>query len=332
VAAAIRVARERAEELAKPSSDPRPPRTRRIEDGTRTDGLETVDRILARYIERMRKDRGDNFRTLDQVERALNRCVVPQIGNLPARELKRKHVIDMLDAVADTSGPIMADRVLAYFKTAWTWAADRDEELSLPFTKGMRRTRAADSVRTRVLSDQEIAAVWRATADDAPFNRLVRFLLLTGARRGEAAKLPWAEIDIGKGVWLLPSARHKVKTDLQRPLSKLALKQLVPNCEALVFDFTNAPLTRGLRQVWKASDTTAWQLHDLRRTGRTLLSRAGVVTEVAERALGHKAPTIERTYNRYGFDDELRNAYERLATLLEQIADPKENIVAMRGR
>jgi integrase len=217
VAAAIRVARERAEELAKPSADPRPPRTRRMEDGATVDGKETVAQVLARYVERQRKDRGDNFRTLDQVERALSRCVVPRLGKLAARELKRKHVIDMLDDVADANGPIMADRVLAYFKTAWTWAADRDEELSLPFTKGMRRTKATDSVRTRVLSDPEIVAVWHATADGAPFSRFVRFLLLTGARRGEAAKLPWSELDIVKGLWLLPAARHKVKTDLARP-------------------------------------------------------------------------------------------------------------------
>jgi integrase len=151
-------------------------------------------------------------------------------------------------------------------------------------------------------------------------------LLLTGARRGEAAKLPWSEIDISKGVWFLPAARHKVKTDLQRPLSKLALKQFVPNGDPLVFDFTNGPLTRGLRQVWKASDTADWQLHDLRRTARSLMSRAGVPGEHAERCLGHTVSIIQRTYDRHTFDLEMQRAYESLAQLIEQIADPKENV------
>jgi integrase len=332
VTAAIRIARERAEELAKPSSDPRPPRTRRLEEGLRGDGKETLTQVLARYVERQRRDRGDNFRTLDQVERALNRCVVPRIGKLAATELKRKHVIDMLDDIADQNGPIMADRVLSYFMSAWRWAADRDEDLSLPFTRSMRRTRPADSIRTRTLSDDEIVLLWRATADGSSFSRLVRFLLLTGARRGEAAKLPWAEIDIGKGIWLLPAARHKTKTDVQRPLSKRALEQLVPNGEPLAFEYTNGRLTRGLREVWAATNTAGWQLHDLRRTARSLMSRAGVLTEVAERALGHQPPVIQRTYDQHTYDRELKDAYERLAALIEQIANPVENVVPMRGR
>jgi integrase len=331
VSAAIRVARERAEELAKPSADPRPPRTRRMEDGAAVAGKETVAQVLARYVDRQRKDRGDKFRTLDQVERALNRCVVPRIGKLAAHELRRKHVIDMLDAIADENSPIMADRVLSYFKTAWTWAADRDEELSLPFTKSMRRTKAADSIRTRILSDEEIRAVWIATEDGEPFSRLVRFLLLTAARRGEAGKLPWAEIDTDHGGWSLPAARHKVKTDLKRPLSKLALKQLVPNGELLAFDFTNGPMTRGLREVWRASGTTGWQLHDLRRSARSLMSRAHVPAEHAERCLGHKAPVIQRTYDLYGYDTEMRTACEKLAALVTTIVRPQKNVVPMRA-
>jgi integrase len=222
--------------------------------------------------------------------------------------------------------------VLAYFKTAWVWAADRDESLSVPFTKSMRRTRAADSIRTRVLNDDEIRAVWHATDDGAPFSRFVRFLLLTAARRGEVAKLPWSEVDIAKGVWLLPSARHKTKTDVQRPLSKLALKQLVPNGEPLIFDVGNGTLTRELRRLLKRSGTAGWRAHDLRRSARTLMSRAGVPFEHAERCLGHSLPLIQRTYEQHKYDLEMQRAYEALATLIEQIIHPQENVVSMRGR
>jgi integrase len=332
VAAAIRTARARAEELAKPSTDPRPPRTRRIDLGGAADGKQMVADVLAAYVQRMRKDRGSNFRTLDSVERALKRCVVPRIGKLAATELKRKHVVETLDAIADENGPIMADRVLAYFKTAWTWANDRDEQIPMPFTRGMRRTRAADSIRTRVPNDAEIAAIWNATDDGAPYSRLIRFVLLTGARRSEAAELPWSEIDIGKGLWLLPAARHKAKTAVTRPLSKLALKQLVPDGEPLAFNFSNGVLTRALRRLWKTSGTDDWQLHDLRRACRTLLARAGISTEVSERALGHSRPFLGQTYDQHNYDRELKDAYERLATLVEQIADPQPNVPPLRAR
>jgi integrase len=328
VAAALRVARERAEELAKPSTDPRPPRTRHQQGAT--GGVETVAQIVDRYLDRAKKDRKD-FRTLRQVEGTLTRFVKPLLGKLPAHELRRKNVADMLDHVADDATPLMADQCFHHFQAAWRWASDRDERLPWPFVRGMRRTNPADHVRTRVLSDGELAALWKATADAQPFSRYVRFLLLTAARRAEAM-LPWDELDAPKGVWALPAARNKVKFDLTRSLSKSALSQLVMNGEARAFFFTNGAVTRQHRALLKRSNTAGWRPHDLRRTARTLLSRAGVPTEVAERALGHKAPVIERTYNRHGYDDELRRAYEALATLVEQIANPQENIVTMRGR
>jgi integrase len=328
VAAALRVARERAEELAKPSSDPRPPRTRR-QAGT-VDGVETVAQIVDRYLDRAKKDRKD-FRTLHQVEGTLTRFVKPILGKLSAYELRRKNVADMLDRVADDATPLMADMTFHHFQAAWRWASDRDERLPWPFVRGMRRTNPADHVRTRVLSDGELVALWRATADGRPFSRYVRFLLLTAARRGEAM-LPWSELDAERGVWSLPASRNKVKFNLVRPLSKAALGQLVINGETHAFSFTNGAVTRQHRALLKQSNTAGWRPHDLRRTARTLMSRAGVVTEIAERALGHKAPAIERTYNRYGFDDELRRAYEALAQLVQRIANPQENIVAMRGR
>jgi integrase len=330
VAAAIRVARERAEELAKLSADPRPPRTRRQQDGVASGGVEGVAQIIDRYIDRARKDRKD-FRTLRQVEGTLNRFVKPLLGNLPAYALRRKDVADMLDRVADDATPLMADQTFNHFQAAWRWASDRDERLPWPFVRGMRRTNPADHVRTRVLSDGELVAIWKATADGHPFSRYVRFLLLSAARRTEAM-LPWDELDVSKGIWTLPAIRNKAKFTLARPLSKSALSQLVRNGETHAFFFTNGVVTRQHRALLKRSGTTGWRLHDLRRTARTLLSRAGVLTEVAERALGHKAPVIERTYNRHGYGDELRQAYESLAHLIQQIADPRENVTRLSAR
>ena len=325
-AAAIRVARERAEELAKPSADPRPPRTRRQQDGAMADGAETVSQIVDRYLDRMRKDRGDSFRTIRQVEATLTRFVKPILGKLPAHEFRRKNIVDMLDRVADDATPLMSDQTLHHFQTCWRWASKRDDTLPSPFIAGMRRTNPEDHIRTRTLSDSEIVAIWGATDDGSPFSRYARFLLLTGARRSEAM-LPWAELNT-KGVWMLLARRNKVKFDLERPLSKLALSQLVMNGETHAFSFTNGAVTRQHRRLLKKSATVGWRLHDLRRTSRTRLSRAGVLTEVAERALGHKRPTIERTYDRHKFADELLLAYEKLARLVEQIAEqPADNVV-----
>jgi integrase len=308
------------------SSSPRPERTRNIEEAAAPKG-ETVGSVIDRYVDRMRRDRPD-FRTINEVARILDR-VKEILGEHPAYELRRADVANALDTIADTGTPLMADRSFSLLQACWRWASDRDERLGWPFTKGMRRVKPQP--RARVLSDEELIKVWEATADARPFSRYARFLLLTAARRSEAM-LPWDELDVSKGVWTLPAARNKVKVSLARPLSKLAASQLVANNEALAFHFTNGMVAKLHRALLKRSNTNGWRPHDLRRTARSLMSRAGIPAEHAERCLGHVATPIQRTYDRHTFDLEMRNAYERLAALIETIVDPQDRIIAMRGR
>ena len=103
---------------------------------------------------------------------------------------------------------------------------------------GMRRTNPEDHIRTRIRLNFEIVAIWASTDDGLPFSRYARLRLLTGARRSEAM-LPWPELNT-KGVWTSPARRNKVKFDLERPLSKLAVSELVMNGETHAFSFTNA--------------------------------------------------------------------------------------------
>jgi integrase len=88
-------------------------------------------------------------------------------------------------------------------------------------------------------------------------------------------------------------------------------------------------MARRKAELDKGSGVTDWTLHDLRRTARSLMSRAKVISEHAERCLGHRIPGIEGIYNRYPYRDEMLIAYEKLATLISQIVDPQPNVVAM---
>jgi integrase len=57
--------------------------------------------------------------------------------------------------------------------------------------------RATNGARERVLTDQELAQVWRACGDN-DFGRIVKLLLLTGQRKAEIGELRWTEVDIGE--------------------------------------------------------------------------------------------------------------------------------------
>jgi hypothetical protein len=77
------------------------------------------------------------------------------------------------------------------------------------------------------------------------------------------------------------------------------------------------------RKVW-------WTLHDLRRTAKTLMSRAGVRPDISERVLGHVIDGVEGVYDRYEYLEEKRDALERLATQIERIINPPvDNVVRL---
>ena len=75
---------------------------------------------------------------------------------------------------------------------------------------------------------------------------------------------------------------------------------------------------------------TGWTLHDLRRTARSLMSRAGVDADHAERALGHVIAGVRGVYDRHEFKEEKRRAFEALAAQIERIINPQENVVPLR--
>jgi integrase len=79
----------------------------------------------------------------------------------------------------------------------------------------------------------------------------------------------------------------------------------------------------------KLPDMPPWTLHDLRRTARSLMSRAGVRPDIAERVLGHNIKGVEGIYDRHQYMDEKADALAKLATLIDSIA---HNVVPMRGK
>lgn len=71
-------------------------------------------------------------------------------------------------------------------------------------------------------------------------------------------------------------------------------------------------------------------LHDLRRSARSLLSRAGVRPDIAERLLGHAIAGVAGVYDRHSYREEKADALRRLAGLIDGIVHPRENVTPMR--
>ena len=153
----------------------------------------------------------------------------------------------------------------------------------------MARTKPKERARSRTLTDAELGAVWHtAEGWDGPWGRFIRFVLLTACRRDEAARMTWDELSGDD--WVIPAARCKSKRDVVLPLSKQARAILanLPRIADCPYVFTgngNGPLSSyswHKKRFYKSCGVSGWRLHDLRRTARTLLSRAGVDADVAE--------------------------------------------------
>jgi integrase len=287
---------------------------------------DTVQAICAEYMNR----EGKKLRSADARGKTLARAVYPAIGTRPITSVGRKDLSRLFDRIEDERGPFMADAVRAFLSRVFHWHEGRTDDFISPITRGMaRRVKSEDRSRDRVLTDDELIRIWRAADEsDEPFPALIQFLLLTGARLSEAARMQWDEV--AGADWLLPAVRNKVKTDLLRPLSKAALAVLdrQPRIGDSPFVFTangSAPLnhfSRPKQQFDIASDTSGWRLHDLRRTARSLMSRAGVNSDHAERCLGHVIGGVRGVYDRFEYRQEKAHAYEALASLIMSIVGP----------
>jgi integrase len=295
---------------------------------------ETLQAICKLYLAR----EGDKLRSAEWRKRLLDRHVYPTLGSRPIAEIRRSEIVRLLDRIEEGSGPSMATQTLALVRKVMNWHASRSDDFLSPVVRGMARTRPAEQARERVLSDDEVRKVW--AAEDGIFSRYVCFLLLTAARRNEASEMTWTEIDGDD--WLLPAARNKTKVDLVRPLSRQAqaILESLPKAGPFVFTTNGAtPISNFSNfkaRLDKASGTRGWTLHDLRRTARSLMSKAGVPSDHAERCLGHVIGGVRGVYDRHEYHAEKAQAFEALAGQIERIINPQQNVVGItkqgRGR
>lgn len=348
--------------LTRKGEDPRivAEQKRRAAELARTDSIETaVATFIKRYAE-------PNLRSWKEYERTFKTYVLPRWKGRELASIGRRDVAALLDHIKDSAGPVMAHNALAHLRKMFNWHAVRDDRLVSPIVKGMSPIKPRERARQRVLSDAEIRALWAASAEAKPavFGALARFILLTATRRDEAAQMVRTERDDAD--WTIPAARYKSKIDHVVPLSKAAAALV----DAQIAGHTVTDKDTGetkkpagdfvfstdrgathfsgyskakveldklmlaeLRKADQKAKLERWTLHDLRRTARTLMSRAGVQSDHAERVLGHVMGTVRGVYDRHAYLEEKRRAVEALAQLVDRIVNPPkaDNVVSIAG-
>jgi integrase len=194
--------------------------------------------------------------------------------------------------------------------------------------------------RGRYLSADELARLTPALAhySDQQAASIIRLLLLTGARRGEALAARWADFDPGFTTWVKPGAATKQKTEHRVPLSAPA-RQLLTELRSQVaadtewlFPGADGAHRQDVRDAWAGlchvAKIDGARVHDLRHTYASVLASAGHGLKIIGELLGHTQPG---TTDRYAhlFDDPLRAAAERAGAILT--GQPSADIVPIKG-
>jgi integrase len=321
----IAEARERCREAIKriraglPIVEPRPPQPETV--------AAVAANYLTRYVER------NKLRSAAELRRQVEKYIVPVWGDRPFVDIKRSDIALLLDAIEDKHGPAMADAILGTLRGMANWFAARDDNYNAPFVRNMRRTPPQDRRRDRILTDAEIRAIWKAAAANGQYGAIVRLLLLSAQRYKKIATLCWSDVDEHTGIWTLRTEPREKQNPGRLKLPRVALDiiRAQPRIASSPFVFlyrTNSGYTK--TEFDFRCGVADWRLHDLRRTARSLMARAGVQSEVAERVLGHALPTVEGIYNRHTYDAEKALALEKLAQLIQHIVDPPaDNIVPL---
>ena len=283
----------------------------------------------------------NGLRSQDEIERILSKFIYPVWENREFESIRRSDVAKLLDMVEVASGSHQADSVLGIVRGIMNWYTSRSDDYVVPIAPRMGRVDPEARERDRVLEDDEIRAVWPVAEANGVFGGIVRFALLTGQRRAKIAALRWEDVTVD-GVWNIPTEKREKGNAgaLVLPESALAVikeqKRIAEN--PYVFAGRGGGHFKGFSAPKRAFDEKVgnlpkgpWTIHDLRRTARSLMARAGVRPEIAERVMGHAVKGVERVYDRHQYLDEKAEALRRLAGQIDTILNPPgENVVPLR--
>jgi integrase len=246
-------------------------------------------------------------------------------------EITRGDVAARLTVITRNSGSITAARARSALSSLFSWAMGEGLAEVNPII-GTNKPDDAPA-RERVLSEAELAALWRACGDD-DYGRIVRLLLLTGCRRQEVGGMAWDELDLDRSTWVIPANRTKNgrQHTLLLPQAAIEIIAAVPHMvgraqlfgERAESGFTEWSLGKRELDARLGGQVAEWRVHDLRRTVATGMANVGIQPHIIEAVLnhfsGHRAG-VAGVYNRSPYEKEVKAALalwaDHIRTLVE---------------
>jgi integrase len=309
----------------------------------------TFRALAATYIKRDLANKRRGW----EVQRIIERELLPAWGDKAISAITAVDVQARIEALLNADKPVAARRLFEIIRRIFHWVIARPSYgLERSPADGMRASElfGRKTLRTRTLTDDELAALWRASERAGyPSGAIIQMLMLSALRRSEVAQATLGEIDLAARRWTIPASRMKGGAVHVVPLTSkmMAIIKALPRFSGGEFLFTSKDgsaaatgfslmktkidrlMLEELRKIAKerGSDPSKvtlneWRLHDIRRSARTHLSALRVPELVSELILAHAKPGLHQVYDQHAYFDEKLTALNEWGARLDRIVNP----------
>lgn len=312
----------------------------------------TVDDIAADWLDSVRRSISNHHIP----ERVYRKEISPLIGKIAINRVSGLDIRHVLKTVQATNRPTTANDTLTHLKQLFGHAVKLGVIVSNPaLAFNNRDAGGTERSRTRALSIDEIRIFFEVARNHSKnFTRenylAVAILLVLMVRKTELTAAKWEEFDLDTRVWLLPAERAKNKYEIAIPLPTQVINWLnelkirsagseyifpsrrasgrpyisddtINAALANLFGKSTRPTGSTTGDVLGAAGLSHFVIHDLRRSGRTILPSLGYHSDVSEKCLNHKPRGVVGTYDRYDYFDERQAALQDVANLIAPLVD-----------
>ena len=316
----LKLARERAHELRRLVATGTDPRLTKKEKLARADL--TVSAMVDEFMAKYAKPKNKSWK---QAESNLRLYLTPSLGTRSIGDVRRRDIHAILDDLMAQGKGTTANRALAHIRKFFGWLVERDllehspaDRIKQPFS---------EKRRDRHLTDDELRAIWRASAAlSAPYRDWLRLSMLLGQREQETASMTRSQIiDVG---WRLTTKDTKNRREHLVPLPRQAraiVDQLLKSegefliKTGRVGDSPINGFSKAKVQIDKLSGVTDWKFHDLRAAVISNLGRLKYDRHLIMKIVNHTDSGVTAGYDRYAYLEEKCAALQAWADFLDDI-------------
>lgn len=245
--------------------------------------------------------------------------------------------------ITKSGTPYAANRCIATLSKMFSFAIRLNMRTDgINPARGVRRNYEAK--RKRYLKGDELPRLTTALAThpNQQAANIIRLILLTGCRRGEAMSACWADIDLAEGIWSKPFSTVKQKSDHVAPLnaparqllSEIRAEQTAKHRQLSRWVFPSDKGSVGhvveLARAWGVICESAGigeklRIHDLRHSFASQLASGGASLPLIGALLGHASPATTHRYVHL-FQDPQRAAAEKVGAAIAAAGKGAEGV------